>query len=197
MDITLDLIKTLREETGAGMMDVRRALTEAGGDRDKAIEILRKKGLAARSKKAERQAKEGLVQAYIHAGGKIGVLVEVNCETDFVARTDDFKAFVNDMAMHIAAAAPIYARREEVPAGVLAKEKEIAAELAKASGKPAAVIEKIVEGRLAKFYEEVVLLDQKFVKNPDLTIGDLIGGYVGKLGENIQVRRFVRYVLGN
>jgi elongation factor Ts len=197
MDISLDLIKMLREETGAGMMDVKAALAEAGGDREKAIEILRKKGLSARAKKAERQTKEGLVHSYIHAGGKVGVLLEVNCETDFVARTDDFKALVGDLAMHIAAAAPLFVSVEEVPANLVAKEREIASEQAATEGKPANVVEKIVEGRVNKYYEEVVLLNQAFIKNPDQTIADLMGEYVGKLGENIQIARFTRYVLGN
>ncbi|OGE86007.1 MAG: translation elongation factor Ts [Candidatus Doudnabacteria bacterium RIFCSPHIGHO2_02_FULL_46_11] len=192
----LDLIKELREETGAGMMDVKSALAEAGGDPEKAVEILRKKGLSARAKKSERQAKEGLVSSYIHAGGRIGVLLEVNCETDFVARTDDFKNLVSDLAMHIAAAAPMYLNIDQVPADVLDKEKEIAAEQAHTAGKPENVLEKIVDGRIAKFYEEVVLMEQKFIKNPDQTINDLVGEYVGKLGENIQIRRFERYVLG-
>ncbi len=195
-DISLDLIKVLREETGAGMIDVRNALTEAGGDKSKAIEILRKKGLSARAKKAERQTGQGLVHAYIHAGGRVGVLIEVNCETDFVARTDDFKALVADLAMHVAAAAPLYVREGDVPPEVLEKEKEIAAEQSKSAGKPAEVVAKIVEGRVAKYYEEVVLLNQKFIKNPDETVNDYVAGSIAKLGENIQIRRFTRYVLG-
>ena len=196
MDISTELIKQLRLETGAGMLDVKKALQESDGDPIKAVEILRKKGLMARAKKAERAAKEGLIDSYIHAGGKIGVMLEINCETDFVARTDDFKNLAREISLHIAAAAPLYGDIDEIREETLAKEREIAMEQARAEGKPENVVEKIVEGRLKKYYEETVLLDQPYVKNPEQTIGDLLAEYVGRLGENIQIKRFARYVLG-
>jgi elongation factor Ts len=195
-DISLDLIKSLREETGAGISDVKNALTEADGDKEKAVEILRKKGLAARAKKADRAAKEGVIDTYIHAGGKVGVLIEVNCETDFVARTDDFKQLVHDIAMHIAAANPLYVRTEDVPAEMIEKEREIALDQARTEGKPENIIEKIVDGRVAKFYEEAVLLNQPYVKENSLTINQILDQSVAKLGENIQIKRFVRFSLG-
>lgn len=188
-------IKLLREQTGAGIMDVKEALEEAGGDTEKAIEILRKKGLAKQAKKADRAANEGIVESYIHAGGRIGVLVEVNCETDFVARTDDFKNLVKEIALHIAAANPLYISSEDVPNEVIEKEKEIYKE--QFAGKPDDVIEKMLEGKIAKYYEEACLLNQPFVKDGDKTIGELLGEATGKMGENIQVRRFTRYMLGN
>lgn len=188
-------IKQLREQTGAGIMDVKEALNEAGGDLDKAVEILRKKGLAKQAKKSDRTANEGIVESYIHAGGRIGVLVEVNCETDFVARTDDFKALVKEIALHIAAANPLYISSEDVPMEVIEKEKEIYKE--QFAGKPDDVIAKMLEGKIAKYYEEACLLNQPFVKDGDKTIGDLLGEATGKMGENIQVRRFTRYMLGN
>ncbi len=190
-----DLIKELREQTGAGIMDVKEALEEAGGDKDIAVEILRKKGLAKQAKKADRVANEGLVESYIHAGGRIGVLVEVNCETDFVARTDDFKNLVKEIALHIAAANPLYISSEDVPAEVIEKEKEIYKE--QAGDKPGDVVEKMLEGKLQKYLEEVCLLSQPYVKDGDKTIGDLLGEATGKMGENIQVRRFARFMLGN
>lgn len=190
-----NIIKELREQTGAGIMDVKEALEEAGNDRDKAVEILRKKGLAKQAKKADRVANEGLVESYIHAGGRIGVLVEVNCETDFVARTDEFKNLAKEIALHIAAANPLYVSTEDVPMEVIEKEKEIYKEQFK--DKPADVIEKMLEGKVAKFYEEVCLLSQPFVKDNDKTIGELLGEATGKMGENIQVRRFARFMLGN
>ncbi len=195
MNITAEMVKNLREKTGAGMMDCKKALTEAGGDFDKAVELLRKKGLAAAEKKAGRQASEGIIASYIHMD-KIGVLLEVNCETDFVARTDDFKQFVKDVAMHIAAASPRYLKREDIPEDVINKEKEIYKEQIK--NKPEHVIEKIVEGKLEKFYSEVCLLDQVFVKDPEgkKKIKDLLTEMIAKLGENIIIRRFVRYQLG-
>ena len=196
MDISTELIKQLRLETGAGMLDVKKALQESGGDPIKAVEILRKKGLMARAKKAERAALEGLIDSYIHAGGKIGVMLEINCETDFVARTDDFKNLAHEISLHIAAAAPLYVDIDEIPEETLAKEREIAMEQARAEGKPENVVEKIVEGRLKKYYEETVLLNQPYVKNPEQTIGDLLAEYVGRLGENIKIGRFTRYVLG-
>ncbi len=188
-------IKQLREQTGAGIMDVKEALNEAGGDQDKAVEILRKKGLAKQAKKSDRTANEGIVESYIHAGGRIGVLVEVNCETDFVARTDDFKALVKEIALHIAASNPLYISSEDVPMEVIEKEKEIYKE--QFAGKPDDVIAKMLEGKIAKYYEEACLLNQPFVKDGDKTIGDLLGEATGKMGENIQVRRFTRYMLGN
>ena len=177
-------------------MDVKSALEEAGGDRAGAVDILRKKGLAARAKKAQRAANEGLVYSYIHAGGKIGVLVEINCETDFVARTEDFQALAREVAMHIAAAAPLYVTEEDIPTEALEKEREIARDQALNEGKPENIVDKIVEGRLEKYKQEVVLLNQGFIKNPDQTVGDVIADYIGKLGENIKVSRFTRYVLG-
>ncbi|HAG27519.1 TPA: translation elongation factor Ts [Patescibacteria group bacterium] len=190
-----DLIKELREQTGAGIMDVKEALEEANGDKEKAIEILRKKGLAKQAKKADRVANEGIVESYIHAGGRIGVLVEVNCETDFVARTDDFKNLVKEIALHIAAANPLYISSEDVPTEVIEKEKEIYKE--QSAGKPDDVIEKMLEGKINKYLEEVCLLSQPYVKDQDKTIGDLLGEATGKMGENIQVRRFSRFMLGN
>ncbi len=189
------LIKELRDLTGAGMMDVNEALTEADGDKDKALDILRKKGLAKLSKKADRVAKEGIVESYIHGGGRVGVLVELNCETDFVARTDDFKALAKDLALHIAASNPLYVSVGDVPAEVIEKEREIYKE--QSLGKPEDVMEKMIEGKLAKYYEEVCLLEQGFVKNPDQKISQLIADAVAKMGENVQVRRFARFVLGN
>jgi elongation factor Ts len=178
------------------MMDCKSCLTEAGGDMEKAADLLRKKGLAAAGKKSGRITADGAVGSYIHSGGKIGVLVEVNCETDFVARTDEFQALVRDIAMHIAAAEPRAVRREEVTADVLEREREIFRDQALASGKPANVVDRIVEGKIEKYYSEFVLLEQPFVKNPDQTVGQMIAEKVGKMGENIQVRRFVRFKLG-
>jgi elongation factor Ts len=196
MQITAQMVKELRERTGAGMMDCKWALGEAQGDMEKAIDLLRKKGLSAAAKKAGRVTAEGAVGSYIHAGGKIGVLVEVNCETDFVARTDQFQELVRDVAMHIAAADPRFVSREEVTPEVLERERAIFREQALASGKPPQVVERIVEGKLEKYYSEHVLLEQPFVKNPDVTVGQLITEKIAKIGENIQVRRFARYRLG-
>jgi elongation factor Ts len=197
-----NLIKELRELTGAGIMEIKNALAESNNDKDKAVEILRKKGALKAGKKADRVAKEGLVEAYIHPGGRVGVLVELNCETDFVSRTQDFKTLVKDLALHIAAANPLYVSIDQIPGDVVEKEREIYKE--SASAKAAAdkqlsdtVLNKIVEGKLAKYYEETCLLEQPFAKNPDLKIKDLLAQAVGKIGENIQVRRFARYVLGN
>ncbi len=191
------LIKDLRELTGAGIVDVKEALTEAGDDREKALEILRKKGMAKLAKKADRVANEGVVESYIHAGGRVGALVELNCETDFVARTDDFKALAKELALHIAASNPLYVSREDVPAEVIAKEQEIYKEQAQATGKPADVIEKIITGNLEKYYEESCLLEQPFVKDPSKKISALIAESTAKMGENVQVRRFARFMLGN
>jgi elongation factor Ts len=190
------MVKELRERTGAPMMDCKGALAETGGDAEKAIEVLRKKGLAKAAKKAGRAATDGLVASYIHAGGKIGVLIEVNCETDFVARTDDYQELVKDLAMHIAAAAPSFVRREEVTEEVLETERRVFREQALEEGKPEQILDRIVEGKLKKFYGEAVLLEQPFVKDPDVTVEKLIAEKIGKLGENIQVRRFARFQLG-
>lgn len=195
-EITAALVKELRERTGAGMMDCKKALAATEGDMDKAIDFLREKGLAAAAKKAGRIAAEGLVESYIHGGGRIGVLVEVNCETDFVAKTDAFKSLVKDIAMHIAAANPSYLRREEVPAAELEHEKMVLSEQARNEGKPEKIIEKMVTGRIEKYYKEVCLIEQPFVKDPDKTISDLITESIAKIGENIAIRRFTRYQLG-
>lgn len=194
MDI--NLIKELRERTGAGINECKKALTETDGNIEKAIDFLREKGLATAAKKAGRIASEGVVEAYIHAGGKIGVLLEVNCETDFVARNDVFKALVKDIAMHIAAAAPKYLSKDEVPADAMEKEREVLRAQALNEGKPEKIIDKMVEGRIGKFYEENCLLEQAFVKNPDQSIQDLITEKIAVLGEKISVRRFVRWERG-
>ncbi|MDY7095352.1 MAG: translation elongation factor Ts [Acidobacteriota bacterium] len=196
MKVTAQMVKELRERTSAPMLDCKKMLEEANGDIDAAIELLRKKGLASAAKKAGRVTAEGAVGSYIHAGGKIGVLVEVNCETDFVARTDEFQALVRDVAMHIAAAAPSYVRREEVTADDLERERKIFREQALESGKPENIVDRIVEGKMGKYYSETVLLEQPFVKDPDLSVEKYIAERVAKIGENIQVRRFARFVLG-
>lgn len=196
MAVDAKLVKELREKTGAGMLDCKKALEEANNDVTKATEILREKGLAAAANKAGRVATEGVVQSYIHAGGRIGVLVEVNCETDFVAMTDQFKEFARDIAMHIAASNPRYVTREEVPQEEIEKEKEILKAQALNEGKPEKIVEKMVEGRIGKYYEEYCLLEQSFVKNPDVTIQQLLNEKISTIGENISIRRFVRYELG-
>ena len=196
MEITASMVKELRERTGAGMMDCKKALAEAGGDIDKAVDVLRKSGIAAAAKRAGRAAAEGAVGSYIHAGGKIGVLVEVNCETDFVARTDDFRNLVRDIAMHIAAAEPRYVAREEVTEEILEHEREIFRDQALASGKPEQVVDRIVTGKMEKFFSESVLLEQPFVKDTDKTVGQMVTEAVAKMGENIKVRRFSRFRLG-
>jgi elongation factor Ts len=196
MEISAGLVKDLREKTGAGMMDCKKALAETSGDFEKAIEYLRKKGIASASKKAGRTAKEGVVSSYIHGEGRVGVLLEINCETDFVARTEQFRTLVKDVAMHIAAANPTYVRPTDVPAEVVAKEKEIAIAQMQASGKPAAVLEKIAEGKINKFYEDSCLLNQVFVKDPGKTIEQLQKEAIAALGENISIRRFARFQLG-
>ena len=199
-DITAAAVKQLREKTGAGMMECKNALVEAEGNEEKAVDILRERGLASAKKREGRIAAEGIVGSYIHMGGKVGVLVELNCETDFVARGEEFQQLVKDIAMHIAAAEPRYVTREEIPAGVLDKEREIARAQAKndpkMANKPDQVIEKIVEGRLNKFYEETVLVDQPFVKAPEKTIAELVTEKTAKTGERIAVRRFTRYKMG-
>jgi elongation factor Ts len=195
-EITAVLVKDLRERTGAGMMECKRALVEAKGDIGEAEVLLRKWGIAGAAKKAARATRQGLIGTYIHAGGQLGVLVEVNCESDFVARTDDFKELVHDLAMHIAAADPRFLRKEDVTAAVLDQEKDIARSRALAEGKPEKIVDRIVEGRLSKFYEEVCLLDQPFVKEATLTVAQLIKTKIAKLGENITVARFVRFKVG-
>ena len=189
-------VKTLRERTGAGMMDCKAALEEAAGDLEKAIDILRKKGIAKAAKKAGRDTSEGLVESYIHGGGRVGVLLEVNCETDFVARNEGFQALVKDIAMHIAAANPLAVSSEGIDSAVLEKEREIYTEQVKAEGKPEAMVAKIVEGKLAKFKKESSLLDQEFIKNPQITVGDHLKESIAKIGENIVIRRFVRFERG-
>ncbi len=196
-EITAALVKDLRERTGAGMMECKKALVEAKGDIAEAEVVLRKRGISMAGKKSGRATRQGLIGSYIHAGGQLGVMVEVNCESDFVARTDDFKELVHDVAMHIAAADPKYLRREDVPAEVLEKEKEIARDRAKAEGKPEKVIDRIVEGQLTKFYEAACLLDQPFVKEATLTIDQLVKTKVAKLGENIAIARFIRFKVGD
>jgi elongation factor Ts len=193
-DIDPKLVKQLREKTNAGMMDCKRALEEAGGDLAKAETILRTKGIASAGKKASRATKEGIVASYIHLQGKVGVLVEVNCETDFVAKNENFRSFVKDITLHIAAAHPLYVSREDVPGKLIEAEREIYK--AQVNGKPANVTEKIVDGKLDKFYSTVCLLEQGFIKNPDVTIKDLLNGKIAELGENIVIRRFTRYLMG-
>lgn len=196
MSVSAKAVKELRERTGAGMMDCKKALVETGGDLEKAIDHLREKGLAAAAKKAGRTASEGLVESYIHGVGKIGVLIEVNCETDFVAKTDEFRSFVRDLAMQVAASRPGYVSREEVPAEVIDKEKSILRAQALNEGKPEKIVDKMVEGRIEKFYKENCLVEQPFIKNPDVSVKDVIQETIAKLGENIVVRRFVRFELG-
>ena len=192
--ISANLVGQLREKTGAGLLDCKKALDEAQGNMEQAETILRKKGVSSAAKKAGRSTSDGLIEAYIHVGGKVGVLIEVNCETDFVAKTDDFKSFCRDLCLQIAAANPTYVRREEVPEAELAKEREIA--VAQVQGKPPAAVQKIVEGKLEKYYSQVCLLDQPFVKDPDKSIKDILTGRIAKLGENMQIRRFIRFQLG-
>jgi elongation factor Ts len=196
MDVSASLVKELREKTGAGMMDCKKALAETSGDMQKAIDYLRQKGLAAAAKKADRAATDGAVGAYIHAGGKIGALVEINCETDFVARTTEFQTLLKDLAMQVAAASPRFVRREEIPVGELDREREIYRQQALDSGKPEKIVDKIVEGKLERFYSEVCLVEQAFIKDPDKKVSDVVNDAVARLGENIQVRRFTRYHLG-
>jgi elongation factor Ts len=197
MEFTAKDVMELRGRTGAGMMDCKKALTATEGDMEKAIDFLREKGLAAAAKKQSRIAAEGIVDSYIHMGGKVGVLLEVNCETDFVAKTDEFKELVHDIALQIVASAPEYVRREEVKADHLEHEKEILAAQARNEGKPEKIIEKMVQGRVDKFYKEVCLLEQPFVKNPDITVEQLVNEKIAKIGEKISVRRFVRYKMGD
>ncbi|HEY7216898.1 MAG TPA: translation elongation factor Ts [Candidatus Binatia bacterium] len=196
MEVSASAVKELREKTGAGMMDCKNALGETAGDVSKAIDYLRQKGLAAAAKKADRVATDGAVAAYVHPGGKIGVLVEINCETDFVARTAEFQALLKDVAMQVAAASPRYVRREEVPTAEIEKEQSIYRQQALETGKPEKVVEKIVEGKMERFYSEVCLLEQAFIKDPDKKVLDVVNESIGRLGENIQIRRFARYHLG-
>ena len=195
MAITAAMVKELREKSGAGMMDCKKALTETNGDMDKAVDFLREKGLASVAKKSSRIASEGIVESYVH-GGRIGVLVEVNSETDFVAKNEEFQNFVKDIAMQIAAVAPKYVSREEVPAEEVEHERKVLTEQARGENKPEHIIEKMVEGRLEKFYEEICLLDQDFIKDPDKKIQDILNDLIAKIGENIKIRRFVRYEVG-
>jgi elongation factor Ts len=196
MEVTATLIKDLRERTGAGMADCKKALVEVAGDMDKAIDWLRAKGLSKAAKKAGREATEGAIVSYIHGGGRIGVLVEINCETDFVARNEDFQSFTRDVAMQIAAMNPQFVRAEEINEDVVTREREVLMAKAKESGKPEAMLAKIVDGQISKFKKEICLLDQSFVKNPDKTIHDLQQELIAKIGENIKIRRFVRFELG-
>jgi elongation factor Ts len=190
------MVKELRDRTNAGMMDCKKALGETEGDMEKAIDLLRQKGLAIAQKRAGRATSEGVIQTYIHAGGKLGVMVEVGCETDFVAKTDDFQDFAKEIALHVAAMSPVAVSREEVPADLVARESEIYKNQAMDSGKPEEIAEKMVSGKLEKFFSEISLMEQKFVKNPDLTIQDLLNELIAKMGENISIKRFVRFQVG-
>jgi elongation factor Ts len=196
MEITASMVKELRERTGAGMMDCKRALVETDGDFDKAVTLLREKGLAAASKRAGRETAEGVVESYIHMGGRIGVLIEVNCETDFVAKTDQFRTLARDLAMQVAASRPLYVSRDEVPEDVIERERQIYRTQALNEGKPEKVADRIVEGKLEKFYQEVCLLDQPFIREPEKSVSDLVRETIGTLGENITVRRFARFERG-
>jgi elongation factor Ts len=197
MDITAQMVKELRDKTGAGMMDCKKALTETGGDFEKAVNFLREKGIAKAASKAGRSTKEGIIASYIHAGSKLGVMVEINCETDFVARTDDFKAFAKDIAMQVAASNPLAITREDVDQEAVEREREIYRQQALNEGKPEKILDKIVSGKLEKFYSEVCLTEQPFVKDSDKTIKDVVNDTIAKLGENISIKRFVRYQLGD
>lgn len=196
MKITSQMVKELRDKTNAGMMDCKKALGETDGDMEKAVDLLRQKGLAVAQKRASRATSEGVVQPYVHAGGKLGVMVEVNCETDFVAKTDDFKEFAKDIAMHIAASSPVSIRREDIPQELIDREREIFKNQAIDSGKPENIAEKMVTGKMDKFFAEVSLMEQKFVKNPDLSIQDLLNELIAKMGENISIKRFSRFQVG-
>jgi elongation factor Ts len=196
MQITSKMVKDLRDKTAAGMMDCKKALTETGGDMEKAVDLLRQKGLAVAAKRAGRATSEGVIATYVHAGGNLGVMVELGCETDFVAKNEDFRAFGRDIAMHVAAITPIAVNRDDIPAEVVAREKEIYVQQALESGKPEAIVEKIVTGKVEKFVSEVCLLEQQYVKNPDLTVQDLLNELVGKMGENISIKRFARFQVG-
>ncbi|MGZ3577769.1 MAG: translation elongation factor Ts [Syntrophales bacterium] len=196
MSITSSMVKELREKTGAGMMDCKEALTKCSGDFEKAIDHLRKKGMSAATKRSSKAAKDGVIASYIHMGGKIGVLVELNCETDFVAKTDDFRLLAKELTMHVAAANPRYLKSEDIPPDVLEREKEIYRSQALAEKKPEKIWDKIIEGKLKKYYEDVCLMDQKFIKDTAITVGTLVSSMIAKTGENIVIRRFVRFQLG-
>ncbi len=196
MNITAKMVKDLRDKTAAGMMDCKKALTDTGGDMEKAVDLLRQKGLAVAAKRAGRATNQGVVETYIHAGGNLGVMIELGCETDFVAKNDDFRAFARDIAMHIAALSPVAVIREEVSPEVVSREKEIYVQQALDSGKPEAIVEKMVTGKIEKFLSEICLLEQQYVKNPDLTVQDLLNELVGKMGENISIKRFARFQVG-
>jgi len=196
LNITSEMVKDLRVRTGAGMMDCKEALAAANGDFEKAIDYLRKKGMSAATKRSSKAAKDGTIASYIHMGGRIGVLVEVNCETDFVAKTEDFQVMVRDIAMHVAASNPVYVRADEIPPETLEREKAIYREQLKVEKKPEKIWDKIIEGKLKKYYEDVCLVDQNFIKNTDITVGTLVSNMIAKTGENIVVRRFARFQLG-
>lgn len=196
MKITSQMVKELRDKTNAGMMDCKKALNETDGDMEKAVDLLRQKGLAVAQKRAARATSEGVIQPYVHAGGKLGVMVEVNCETDFVAKTDAFKEFAKDIAMHIAATNPAAINRDDVPEELIEREREIYKKQALDSGKPENIVDKIISGKMDKFFSEVTLLEQKFVKNPDLSIQDLLNEVIAKMGENISIKRFSRFQVG-
>ena len=196
MKITSQMVKKLRDKTNAGMMDCKKALGETEGDMEKAVDLLRQKGLAVAQKRAGRATSEGVIQTYIHAGSKLGVMIEVDCETDFVAKTDDFQNFAKEIAMHVAAMSPVAVSRDEVPEDLVARESEIYKNQAMDSGKPEEIAEKMVSGKLDKFFSEISLLEQKFVKNPDLTIQDILNDLIAKMGENISIKRFVRFQVG-
>ncbi len=190
------MVKELREKTNAGMMDCKKALGETGGDMEKAVDLLRQKGLAVAAKRADRATSEGVVECYIHGGGKLGVMVEIGCETDFVGKNDEFRTFARDVAMHVAAVNPVAVSREEMPAEMIAREREIYVAQAKESGKPENIIDKIVSGKIEKYVSEACLLEQKYVKNPDLTVQDLLNELIAKMGENIAIKRFARFQIG-
>lgn len=196
MNITSQMVKDLRDKTGAGMMDCKKALSENAGDMEKAVDFLRQKGLAVAAKRAGRATSEGVVETYIHAGGKIGVMVELNCETDFVAKTDDFREFARDVAMHIAAANPVSLSRDDVPADIVERERQIYIQQAIESGKPESIAEKMVTGKIDRFLSEICLLEQQFVKNPEKSIQDMLTELVGKMGENVSIKRFARFQVG-
>lgn len=196
MKITSQMVKELRDKTNAGMMDCKKALTDTGGDLEKAVDLLRQKGLAIAQKRAGRATSEGTIQTYIHAGGKLGVMVEVACETDFVAKTDGFKDFARDIAMHIAAANPISIQRDELPENLVAREREIYKQQALDSGKPQQIVDKMVVGKMEKYFSEVCLLEQKFIKNPDITVQDLLNEIIAQMGENIAIKRMARFQVG-
>ena len=196
MKITSQMVKELRDKTNAGMMDCKKALSETDGDMEKAVDLLRQKGLAVAAKRSGRATSEGVVASYIHAGGKLGVMVEVGCETDFVAKTDDFQQFARDVAMHVAAVNPVAVGRDQIPADLLDREREIYTKQARDSGKPDNIVEKIVTGKMEKFISEICLMEQKYVKNPDLTVQDLLNELIAKMGENITIKRFARFQVG-